>query len=163
MKIAYIGLGTNLGDRKTNLDTALQKMEECGIKVVRNSSIYETEPQDVKNQPLFLNMASAVHSQLLPRQLLKQLLKIERVMGRRRLIPKGPRPIDLDILLYGSAVIRTAELEVPHPGIAHRRFVLEPLAEIAPDLRHPVIGKTIKEMRDAVLNQYIRKYISCDT
>jgi len=114
--------------------------------VVRRSAVYETEPQDYLDQPRFLNMAVEVETDLAPRELLALIQSIESALGRQRTIPKGPRTIDLDILFYGDIVMTTAELEIPHPRIAQRRFVLDPLAEIAPELRHPVTHQTAGEM-----------------
>lgn len=146
MKTAYLGLGSNVGDREANLREALERLHTAGIHVARRSSLYETEPQDVRDQPWFLNAVIKVETELFPRQLLGCLQNIEREMGRRRVTPKGPRNIDIDILFYGRSVIDAPELQVPHPRIAERRFVLEPLSEIAPEFRHPVIGKTAREM-----------------
>ena len=114
--------------------------------MVRRSAVYETEPQDYLDQPRFLNMAVEVETDLAPRELLALIQSIESALGRQRTIPKGPRTIDLDILFYGDIVMTTAELEIPHPRIAQRRFVLDPLAEIAPELRHPVTHQTAGEM-----------------
>jgi 2-amino-4-hydroxy-6-hydroxymethyldihydropteridine diphosphokinase len=153
LKTVYLGLGSNVGDREANLREALKRLEAEGIRVVRRSSLYETEPLDLRDQPWFLNAVVEVETDLFPRQLLACIQKIERQMGRRRLTPKGPRNIDIDILFYGRSVIDTPELETPHPSIAQRRFVLEPLAELAPDLRHPLTGKTAREMlADAAAN-----------
>jgi 2-amino-4-hydroxy-6-hydroxymethyldihydropteridine diphosphokinase len=146
LKTAYLALGTNIGDREANLRDAVQRMESDEIRVVARSSLYETAPQELLDQPSFLNAVVEVETGLFPMQLLARVQQIERAMGRRRVTPKGPRNIDIDILFYGRAVIGTAELEVPHPRIAQRRFVLEPLAEIAPDFRHPLTGKTAGEM-----------------
>ncbi len=157
MKTAYLGLGSNLGDREANLREALERLETAGVRVLRRSSVYETEPQDLRDQPWFLNAAVQVTTDLFPLQLLFSIQNIEREMGRRRVTPKGPRNIDIDILFYGRSVIHAADLEVPHPRIAQRRFVLEPLAEIAPELRHPVNGKTAREMLAALDPQGIRR------
>jgi 2-amino-4-hydroxy-6-hydroxymethyldihydropteridine diphosphokinase len=108
--------------------------------------IYETEPQDFHDQPWFLNLVVEVETELFPRLLLARLQAIELGMGRKRGVPKGPRPIDIDILLFGDFVIGTKELEIPHPRMSERRFVLEPLAELAADLVHPVNGKTVREL-----------------
>jgi 2-amino-4-hydroxy-6-hydroxymethyldihydropteridine diphosphokinase len=157
LKTAYLGLGSNLGDREANLREALERLETAGVRVLRRSSVYETEPQDLRDQPWFLNAAVQVTTDLFPLQLLFSIQNIEREMGRRRVTPKGPRNIDIDILFYGRSVIHAADLEVPHPRIAQRRFVLEPLAEIAPELRHPVNGKTAREMLAALDPQRIRR------
>jgi 2-amino-4-hydroxy-6-hydroxymethyldihydropteridine diphosphokinase len=157
LKTVYLGLGSNVGDREANLRRALAHLEAEGIRVVRRSSLYETEPQDFRDQPWFLNAVVEVETDLFPLQLLARIQNVEREMGRRRLTPKGPRNIDIDILFYGRSVIHTPELQTPHPRIAQRRFVLEPLAEIAPDLRHPLSGKTAGEMLAAVEPQAIRR------
>ncbi len=157
MKTVYLGLGSNVGDRESNLREALERLEAERIRVLRRSSLYETEPQDLRDQPWFLNAVVEAATDLFPRQLLGCTQNIEREMGRQRGTPKGPRNIDIDILFYGRTVIHTPELETPHPRIAQRRFVLEPLAEIAPELRHPVNGKTAREMLAALEAQGIRR------
>jgi 2-amino-4-hydroxy-6-hydroxymethyldihydropteridine diphosphokinase len=111
----------------------------------------------MEHQPWFLNQVIECETELFPRQLLARLQKIERALGRKRTIAKGPREIDLDILLFGDAVVKAPELEVPHPRLAERRFVLEPLAELAPDKRHPGTRRTVREMLAGVANQVVRK------
>ncbi len=145
-KIVYIALGSNLGDRAGMLERAIAAMNSAGISVVRQSSLYVTEPVGAPGQGWFLNAVVEAETSLLPLQLLHALLKIERELGRRRLTPHGPRAIDLDILFYGSSVIRSRELEVPHPRLTERRFVLIPLAQLAPDFRHPVSHKSINQL-----------------
>jgi 2-amino-4-hydroxy-6-hydroxymethyldihydropteridine diphosphokinase len=157
LKTVYLGLGSNVGDRETNLREALKRLESEGTRVVRRSSLYETEPQELRDQPWFLNAVVEVETDLFPLQLLACIRNIEREMGRRRVTSKGPRNIDIDILFYGRNVIDTADLEVPHPRIAQRRFVLEPLAEIAPSFRHPLTGKTAIEMLATLEPQGIRR------
>ncbi len=157
MKTAFLGLGSNLGDREANLRDAVERLEAAEIRVLRRSSLYETAPQELLDQPWFMNAVVEVETALFPLQLLARMRHIERGMGRRRVTPKGPRNIDLDILFYGRTVIATAELEVPHPRIAQRRFVLEPLAEIAPDFRHPLTGKTASEMLAQLEPQGVRR------
>jgi len=157
LKTAYLGLGSNVGNREANLREALERLEAAGIRVTRRSSIYETEPQGLRDQPWFLNAVVEVETDLLAPQLLACMLAVEREMGRRRLAPNGPRNIDMDILFCGQSVIDAPELQLPHPRIAQRRFVLEPLAEIAPDLRHPVSGKTAREMLAALETQEVRR------
>lgn len=158
MNTAYLSLGTNIGDRAAHLRGAIERMNAAGIRVVRESSIFETEPLGFEEQPWFLNMAVAVETPLSAEELLKRTQQIEREMGRERRVPKGPRIIDIDILFFGDAVIQTLALEIPHPGMAHRRFVLEPLAEIAPDFRHPSLEKTVSEMLESTRWQRIKPW-----
>jgi 2-amino-4-hydroxy-6-hydroxymethyldihydropteridine diphosphokinase len=155
----YLSLGSNLGDREANLRQARERFHTDEMCLLRESSIYETEPRDVPDQPWFLNQVVEVETSLLPRELLEKLQRIETEMGRKRgVIPKGPRLIDLDILLAGNAVVNTPDLEIPHPGLAERRFVLEPLAELSPELRHPRTGQTVREMLTRVTGQAVSRY-----
>ena len=150
MKLTYLSLGSNMGDREANLRAAIDRLATSGLHILRTSPVYETEPVDYADQRWFLNMVVEAETSLFPLQLLAQTQKVERVLGRVRTVPKGPRVIDIDILLYGTAVVRTAKLEIPHPRMAERRFVLGPLHDLAPDLRHPVTRATVAEMlRDA--------------
>jgi 2-amino-4-hydroxy-6-hydroxymethyldihydropteridine diphosphokinase len=148
-KMVYLGLGSNVGDREANLRDAIERLRALG-EVVAVSSLYETEPVEFVAQPWFLNCAVALETERMPKLLLAALLAIEQQMGRRRTISKGPRTIDIDILLFGKSVVDTTALVVPHPALHERRFVLEPLAEIAPEVRHPVLKKTMRELRDAL-------------
>ena len=148
-KIVYLSLGSNLEDRQANLRNATGRLLELGY-VQEVSSLYETEPVEVTEQPWFLNCAVAVRTELIPREFLAGILAIERAMGRQRTQPKGPRIIDIDILLFGPAHINTPTLTVPHPSMAERRFVLEPLAEIAPDAKVPLQKKTVRELLEAL-------------
>jgi 2-amino-4-hydroxy-6-hydroxymethyldihydropteridine diphosphokinase len=145
-KLIYLSLGSNLGDRAANLAYAISALPEAGVRVLRRSSLYETEPVDFLAQPWFLNCVVEAETSLVPRQLLHALQGIERSLGTTKLVARGPRIIDIDILFYGASVIRTEEMEIPHPRMEKRRFVLVPLAELAPGLRHPVFGKTIAEL-----------------
>ncbi len=160
MKTVYLALGSNLGDRRANLASALERLATADLRIVRVSSIYETAPRDVLDQPWFLNQVVEVETSLFPRQLLARTQKIERALGRKRAQPKGPRVIDLDILLFGDAIINTPDLEVPHPRMLDRRFVLEPLAELAPDLRHPATGRSLRESLAGVTDQAVKRLSS---
>ena len=150
-KTVYLSLGSNLGDREGNLRAAIERLRELG-EVSAVSSFYETEPVEMTNQPWFLNCAVAMETERMPKQLLSAVLGIERSLGRNRkkTQPKGPRTLDIDIILFGNSVIEMPGLHVPHPRMAARRFVLEPLAEIAAEVRHPVIKKTMRELREAL-------------
>ena len=145
---AFVGLGSNLGDRAGNLLLAVRGMMDAGLKVVRLSSIYETEPVDLREQPTFLNMVAEVERGELfsSEQMLARLLRIEYALGRRRAARRGPRTIDLDLLLYGDEQRVTEFLTLPHPRLHQRRFVLAPLAELAPGLLHPALHQTITQL-----------------
>ena len=158
-KTVYLSLGSNLGEREKHLEEALAALESAEVAIVGRSSIYETEPQDVTQQPWFLNMAVEARTRAMPLQLLHLLLRIEREIGRVRhagMQRGGPRPIDLDILLFGNAEIQLPQLTVPHPRMLQRRFVLEPLLEIAPNLRHPVTHEALSSYLPATLSQQVR-------
>jgi len=158
LNTAYLSLGSNLNDREENLRRALELLESPEVHLKRASSIYETEPQDLREQPWFLNLVAEVETTLFPMQLLRRVRKIEKELGRQRLVPKGPRTVDIDILLFGRFVMDSPALQVPHPRMQARRFVLEPLAEIAPELRHPVTRRSIREMLHATSGQIVRRY-----
>lgn len=146
MKTVYISLGSNIGDRAANIWGALGALDAAGIRVLRVSSLYETEPVDAPPQNWFLNAVVEAETHLMPRPLLRAVREIEKAFGRRRIQPRGPRTLDLDILLCGGSVIHTEDLQVPHPRMAARRFVLVPLVELAPTLRHPLLRKTMSEL-----------------
>jgi 2-amino-4-hydroxy-6-hydroxymethyldihydropteridine diphosphokinase len=137
MPTVYLALGSNIGDREQNFRVAIHLLEHSGMQITKLSSIYETEPVDFFDQPWFLNAVVEAHTDLPAAQLLGTLRNIESQMGNQKPFAKGPRLIDLDILLYGNETIATPDLEVPHPRMLQRNFVLVPLAEIAPSLRHP--------------------------
>lgn len=146
MKRVFLCLGSNLGDRAGNVRRALEDLAPEGIEVRRVSSFYRTEPVDYKQQPWFINCVAEVATELLPLQLLKAVQRVERNLGRRRSINKGPRKIDIDILLYENVVVHSAALNIPHASMAERRFVLVPLRELEPDFRHPITERTVTEM-----------------
>ena len=148
-KLVYLSLGSNLGDREGNLRAAIERLATLG-EVVAVSSFYETEPVEFARQPWFLNCAVAMQTEKMPKQFLTAVQGIEKAMGRQRTQPKGPRVIDLDILLFGNSIVDTGGLTIPHPALHQRRFVLEPLAEIAPEQRHPVFKRSIRDLRDAL-------------
>jgi 2-amino-4-hydroxy-6-hydroxymethyldihydropteridine diphosphokinase len=144
---AYVGLGSNLGDRAGYLLLAVRGMLDAGLTVTRLSSIYETEPVGVIDQPAFLNMVAELHVTIFsPEQTLARLLRIEYALGRRRDTLRGPRTIDLDLLLYGDERRATEFLQLPHPRLHERRFVLTPLAELAPQLLHPTLQRSIRQL-----------------
>ena len=156
MKTVYIALGSNLGDRVANLLEARERMKSSNLKLTRASSIYETEPRGFLDQPWFLNQVVEAQTTLYPRQLLARLLQIEKEMGRERIVLNGPRLIDLDILLFGDSTLHLPGLEIPHPRMTERRFVLEPLLEIAPGIRIGNHGPA-RELLAAALSQSLER------
>ena len=153
MSIAYIALGSNLGDKEKNLRRALLLLTQQGVEVVRVSSFLSTEPYGVTDQPQFLNAVACVRTSLAPLALLDVLLATELAMGRVRLRHWGERNIDLDLLLYEDVVLDTPRLHLPHPDMQNRDFVLLPLAEIAPELKHPTLQKTIWELKKDLMSR----------
>jgi len=146
MSIVYIGIGSNLGDRQANCIYSIDLLGEKGTIVRKKSSLYETDPWSMKDQPKFLNMAVEIETDLSPEHLLVFVKKIEKKMGRKESFQWGPRLIDLDILLYGNIVINKEDLKIPHPLMHERDFVLRPLNEIAPDVKHPLLQLSVKEL-----------------
>ena len=142
----YLSLGSNIGDRENNLRKAIRALTKANVRVTRVSSFYETEPVDLREQPWFLNCVVRGETEIPALDLLRALRGIEAHMGSEKLVPKGPRLIDIDILLYGDATVDRPELQVPHPRMLQRRFVLVPLAEIAPNLKHPSWAGTAKQI-----------------
>lgn len=153
MSFAYIALGSNLGDKEKNLRRALLLLTQQGVEIVRVSSFLSTEPYGVTDQPQFLNAVACVRTSLAPLALLDVLLATELAMGRVRLRHWGERNIDLDLLLYEDVVLDTPRLRLPHPDMQNRDFVLLPLAEIAPELKHPTLQKTICELKKDLMNR----------
>ena len=160
LKRVYLSLGSNLGDRERNIEQALTQLAAAGVRLITRSSLYETAPQDVLDQAWFLNMAVEAETSLFPLRLMSVIQKIERELGRIRgqgAIRRGPRTIDIDILLFGSVLIETPQLTIPHPRMLRRRFVLEPLLEIAPQPRHPKNKEPLTKYAKDVADQKLRK------
>jgi 2-amino-4-hydroxy-6-hydroxymethyldihydropteridine diphosphokinase len=146
MSIAFICIGSNLGRREENCLRAIELLKEEGITLVRRSSVYETDPWGIKDQPRFLNMAVEIETDMEPVQLINTLNTIEQKVGRKKTHRWGPRVVDLDILLFDDIVMDEADLKIPHPLMHERAFVLEPLNEIAPLVKHPALKKTVSEL-----------------
>jgi 2-amino-4-hydroxy-6-hydroxymethyldihydropteridine diphosphokinase len=157
--VVYIALGSNLGDRPANLKTAVQALQPS-VSILDCSPIYETPPWGYVDQPAFLNRVVKGQTQLSPGELLDLLKRVEADMGRQKTMLNGPRLIDLDILFYDNLVLDTPQLTIPHPRMGGRGFVLVPLADLAPDLRHPILGATVREMLNAADRSGITPYPS---
>jgi 2-amino-4-hydroxy-6-hydroxymethyldihydropteridine diphosphokinase len=155
---AYLSLGSNLGNRKFNLKKAIRLLSDDLVRVRRVSPIYETAPRELLDQPWFLNLALEIETVLSAEELLARIAHVEAELGRQRNLPKGPRTVDIDILLYDDLVVNSPELTIPHRSMHERRFVLEPLADLAPDLRHPELGRTITELLAGLEDQQVHLY-----
>jgi 2-amino-4-hydroxy-6-hydroxymethyldihydropteridine diphosphokinase len=159
-RLVYLSLGSNIGDREAHLREAMVRLQ-TQVRIVSVSSFYETEPVEFADQSWFLNCAVALETTETAAKLMAAILDIEQQMGRQRIQRKGPRTIDIDILLFGDIILESPALTIPHPAMHERRFVLEPLAEIASALRHPVLKKTIRELLEALPpGPAVRKYRS---
>jgi 2-amino-4-hydroxy-6-hydroxymethyldihydropteridine diphosphokinase len=158
LKQVYLSLGSNIGNRVANVRKAIQELDRVRVKVRRVSSFYRTEPVDFSSQAWFLNCVVEATTGLMPMQLLKAVKSAERAAGRRPGVSKGPRPIDIDILLYENVVVRSWLLTIPHARMSERRFVLVPLRELAPEARHPATRRTVLEMLQETrdLSQVVR-------
>jgi 2-amino-4-hydroxy-6-hydroxymethyldihydropteridine diphosphokinase len=157
VKTIYLALGSNIGDREAHLRAAIDNLATAGITILRESPIYETQPVGLADQRWFFNMVLEAETSLFPMQLLLRIGKIERLLGRVRTIANGPRTIDIDILLYANAAIRAPRLQIPHPRMHERRFVLTPLADLVPALRHPGTRKTVAQMLSEAPAEVVRK------
>jgi len=145
-EICFLSLGSNIGDREGNLKKAIKLLKENGVEIIKESSVYETEPMYYENQPKFLNQVIKIKTSLSPEELLSVINKIELKLKRERRIPKGPRTIDIDIIFFGDKIIETDSLKIPHPLMLERDFVVKPLLEIEENIIHPKFGKKVKDL-----------------
>jgi 2-amino-4-hydroxy-6-hydroxymethyldihydropteridine diphosphokinase len=152
MSAVFISIGSNLGDRKANCMGALDRIKEAGIEIKKISSTYETKPWGVAEQPDFINIAAEIITTIQPIELLNIFKNIEAVMGRKEGIKWGPRIIDIDIIFYDDIIFDSPELKIPHPLLHKRDFVLRPMSEIAPNKKHPLMNKTVKELSEEINN-----------
>jgi 2-amino-4-hydroxy-6-hydroxymethyldihydropteridine diphosphokinase len=157
LTVAYLGLGSNIGNREENIRQALDLLQTGDLRMLRLSSLYETEPMGFQDQPWFLNQVAEFATDLTPLQVLRRIQDVEKTLGRKREIINGPRIIDVDIVLFGDVVMKTEELTVPHPRYRERRFVLEPLAELNLTLKDPETRETLEAMLDEVRGQIMRR------
>src|SRR6266699_658731 len=161
-KRVYLSLGSNVGDRAKNLRAAIDELQHAGVAVTKVLSVYETEPVNLRKQPWFLNCPVEAEAHFEASTLLRALREIETKMGSKKLVAKGPRLIDMDILLYGQETIDTPELKVPHPRMHLRRFVLVPLAEIAPGVKHPAWNGSVAELMRQTTDQSVVRRVSSE-
>jgi 2-amino-4-hydroxy-6-hydroxymethyldihydropteridine diphosphokinase len=157
LTVVYLGFGSNIGVRETNIRLALDQLQTDDIRLLRLSSLYETEPMGFHDQPWFLNQVAEFVTELLPLQLLQRIQAVEQTLGRKREIVNGPRTIDIDILLFGDVVMKTAELTIPHPRYRERRFALEPLLELSRALQDPETGESLSTIMAAIPGQAVRR------
>lgn len=157
MKTIYLSLGSNVGGRERHLQAAIGQLSANAVRILRLSPVYESEPVDYTAQRWFLNLVVEAETNLFPMQLLSRIHRIERDLGRVRTVPKGPRTIDIDILFYGRLAMHTRLLEIPHPRMAERRFVLAPLADLAPGLRHPLTHQTVADLLETAPPAALRR------
>jgi 2-amino-4-hydroxy-6-hydroxymethyldihydropteridine diphosphokinase len=157
LKKVYLGFGSNIGDREEYIRRAIERLDSAEMRFIKRSSFYETEPIGFEKQRWFLNCAAEFETSLFPRQLLHRIQRVELELGRQRSIVNGPRTIDIDILLFGDAAMKTPDLEIPHPRFRERRFVLAPLVELNAELRDPVSRRTVSQLLEDVKGQAVRK------
>ena len=163
MKKIFLGLGSNVGDRRATLGRGLEALSAPDLRILRVSPIYETEPQGLREQEWFLNLVAEAETSLFPRQLLQRVRRVEREFGRKRTVPNGPRTLDIDILFFARSIIQSADLQVPHPSYSERRFVLAPMADLAPDWRDPRTGRSMRALLDDLKGQKVQRVENTST